>query len=559
VAAVDPREVLGRVGAALRTVLGSRPLRRVEIAFAAFNSAEWAVWIAMLVYAYGRGGTTEAGIVATVQLVPAAIVAPLAATLGDRRRPGRVLCAGYGLQSAALTATAIVLLADGPAVAAYAAAAVAASAVTITRPTMSALVPSLARTPDELTATNVVSSWIESLSVLVAPAVAGVLLALGSPGLVFAVMAVAVAVGAILVLPVPGPPAAGTGAASEPLRTALLGAARVLRSERPARLLVLLLCADFVALGALDVLYPQLAIGTLGLGEGWAGYLNAAFGAGAAAAVVVTAGLVGRRRLVPSMLWGLALYLVAFLLLAAFTTPVSALVLLALAGAGRVILDVAARTLLQRVAPADTLARIFGLLEGIAMAGLAVGSLVVAGLVAAGGVRAAILGIGLMLPLAALVSGRELLSIDRHATVPVVQIGLLRSMPLFAPLDPATLESLARSLVPAGAADGDVVVRQGEPGDRFYVIAAGTVRVERDGATVATLGRGEGFGEIALLRDVPRTASCLADGDVLLYALDKQSFLASLSHPAVGAEAERLATARSSPAVHVVGSDPDGV
>jgi MFS family permease len=529
-------------------VFGNRELRRVELAFAAFNAAEWAVWIAMLVYAYGRGGTTEAAVVATVQLLPAALVAPLAATFGDRRRPGRVLLAGYAAQCAALATTAVILLGDGHAWLAYGTAAVAASAVTVTRPTMSALVPALARSPDELTATNVVSSWIESISVLVAPALAGVLLTVGSAGLVFAAMAVAAGLAAILVIPVPGPPPAGAGEAAEPVRTAVLGAARVLRRERAARALVILLCADFVALGALDVLYPQLAIDTLGLGEGWAGYLNAAFGAGAAVALVVTAGLVGRRRLVPSMLWGLATYLVAFVLLAAHPAAVSALVLLAFAGAGRVVLDVSARTLLQRVAPADTLARIFGLLEGVAMAGLAVGSLVVAGLVAVGGVRAAILGIGLLLPLAALVAGRELLTIDRHATVPVVEIGLLRSLPLFAPLDPPTLEALARSLVPLQAPAGTVVVREGAPGDRFYVVAAGEIRVEQADATVGVLRRGEAFGEIALLRDIPRTASCVAATDCSLYALDKPAFLAALTHhPAARAEAERLSAMRLAP------------
>ena len=544
-AAIDPRIVFRRVGRALETVFGNRDLRRVELAFAAFNAAEWAVWIAMLVYAYGRGGTTEAAVVATVQLVPAAIVAPLASTFGDRRRPGRVLLAGYVAQCAALATTAVVLLGDGHAWLAYATAAVAASAVTVTRPTMSALVPSLARAPDELTATNVVSSWIESVSVLVAPALAGVLVTVGRPGLVFAVMAVAAGVAAILVVPVPGPPPAGAGEATEPVRTAVLGAVRVLRRERAARLLVVLLCADFVALGALDVLYPQLAIDTLELGEGWAGYLNAAFGAGAAVALVVTAGLVGRRRLVPSMLWGLATYLAAFVLLAAYPAPVSALVFLAFAGAGRVVLDVSARTLLQRVAPADTLARIFGLLEGIAMAGLAVGSLVVAGLVAVGGVRAAILGIGLLLPLAALAAGRGLLTIDRHATVPVVEIGLLRSLPLFAPLDPATLETLARGLVPVQAPEGTVVVEEGAPGDRFYVIASGEVRVEQGDAPVGQLGRGDAFGEIALLRDIPRTASCIASTDCSLYTLDKPTFLTALTHhPVARAEAEQLTATR---------------
>ena len=179
------------------------------------------------------------------------------------------------------------------------------------------------------------------------------------------------------------------------------------------------------------------------------------------------------------------------------------------------------------------------------MAGLAVGSLVVAGLVAVGGVRAAILGIGLLLPLAALAAGRGLLTIDRHATVPVVEIGLLRSLPLFAPLDPATLEALARGLVPVQAPEGTVVVQEGAPGDRFYVIASGEVRVEQGDATVGLLGRGDAFGEIALLRDIPRTASCVASTDCSLYALDKPTFLAALTHhPAARTEAERLTATR---------------
>ena len=541
----DPRPTLARVAGVLRAVFGNRELRRVEIAFAAFNIAEWGVWIAMLVYAYGRGGTTEAGIVATVQLVPAALFAPLASVLGDRHRPGRVLCLGYVTQGVALGATAVVLLAGGPPLLAYAAATVATVSMTIARPTMSALTPALARSPDELTATNVVSSWIESVSVLAAPALAGLLLAVGSPGTVFAVMAVSTALAAILVAPVPGPPPAGTGTPPEPVRRSILGAVQVLRTERPARLLVILLSADFVALGALDVLYPELAMGTLERSESWAGYLNAAFGAGATVAVVVTAGLVGRQRLVPSMLGGMSLYLAAFVLLAAYPTAGTALVLLAAAGAGRVVLDVSARTLLQRVSPPDVLARVFGLLEGIAMAGLALGSLAVAGLVALGGTRAAIVGIGLLLPIAAVAAGRDLLSIDRHATVPVVEIGLLRGLPLFAPLAPATLEALARGLSPYEVAAGTDVIRQGEVGDRFYVIASGAVRVLRDGVEVALLERGDGFGEIALLRDVRRTATCTAAGDALLYVLGKDAFLTAVTgHPRAHAEAARLADAR---------------
>lgn len=531
----------------LAAVSGNADLRREEVAFFFFNCAEWASWIAMLVYAYGRGGATMAGLVALIQLVPAAVFAPFASLLADRYRPAGVMVLGYVAQGLTMGATAAVLLSDGPAWLAYVAAAASTTAVAVTRPTLAALTPTLARTPEELTATNVVSGWNESVSLLIAPAFAGVLLAVGGPGWVFLVMAIAVLAGALVVLPVQG---LGSGARPEPRSTAseLLEGFRVVRREPAARLLVGLLGSQWVAMGMLDVLYVALAIGTLGMGQGGAGYLNAAFGAGGALSFAVTAALVGRARLIPAVVLALATWAAAFAVMAVWSQVAAALLMLAVAGAARSVFDVAGRTLLQRTAPADVLARVFGILEALIMAGSAVGALITPLLISVAGTTMAIVGVGAMLPLLALVAGRRLFALDASAHVPVVEIGLLRSLPLFSALPPPQIEGLARSLVAISVAAGEAIVTQGDDGDRYYAIAAGEFEVVRDDRRVGTLGRGEGFGEIALLHGVIRTATVRALSQARVYALEEEPFLEVLTgHPATRTTAHAIAAERLAP------------
>jgi len=525
----------------LERVFRNGDLRRVELAFAAFNSAEWGVWIAMLVFAYDHGGATTAGLVAFVQLVPAALLAPWTSSLADRYPPARVLAAGYVVQAVAMGATAATLLADGPPLLAYVLSGAAVIGVTVTRPTQAALLPALARSPDELTATNVVSGWIESVAILAAPALTGVLLAVGSPGTVFAVMSALTFAGAFLVSRVDGPaaPAREADAASHALS--------VMREEPAARLLVGVLAAQYVLIGALDVLFVVLALAVLDLGSSGAGYLIAAFGAGGVLGVAGTATLVGRRRLAPPLALGGAVFSGAFIVIGLWPSTAVTVVLVVAAGAGRSLLDVAGRTLLQRVAPPEALGGVFGVLEAGSMAGLALGSLLVPALVALGGARAASIGLGALLPALALVTGRRLLALDGSATVPVVEISLLRSLALFSPLGPPALESLARELTPQDVVAGEAVIREGEPGHHFYVMSSGELEVSSQGQRLRLLGRGDGFGEIALLLDVPRTADVVAVSDSRLYALGKEAFVLSVTgHPTSAVEAERLIRERVS-------------
>jgi MFS family permease len=287
-----------------------------------------------------------------------------------------------------------------------------------------------------------------------------------------------------------------------------------------------------------------LAVTVLGRSQAWAGYLSAADGVGAILAATVGVLLVGRRMGAPILAAALLLS-GALAALAAGLGLAGTVALLMVAGASRALLDVATRSLLQRSVPAESLGQVFGLLEGLTMAGLAVGSLLVPLLVHFGGSRLALLGVAAVLPLAAAAGGRALFGLDAQAPVPVVQIALLRSIPLFAELHPPALEGLAAALTPAEVSAGAVLIRQGEAGDAYYAIAAGQFDVSQDGHFLRRSGRGEGVGEIALLRAVPRTASVTAHTDATVYKLAREPFLtAVLGHAATQRRAYSIADER---------------
>jgi MFS family permease len=512
----------------LARVLGNGRLRRVELAFAGFSLAEYAVWTAILVYAYERGGTTTAGLIAVLQLVPAAAVAPFAAAVADRRGGAFGLVVGYVIQALAMGGVAAVMLAGGPAAAAYVLAVAAASAVTLTRPSQAKLLSSLVERPGELTGATAVSSWIESWSTLGGPALGGALIAIDGPGTVFLVFALAVAGAALMVAPFVSRREQGeTGDEGGDASASVLAGMRALRDARSARALVLVLTAEHLAIGALDVLVVVLAISALGLGSPGAGYLNAAFGAGATVGAFAALGLAGARTVALPLAGAALAWAVAFAALGAFKSAAAAFVLLPLAGICQAVLDTAGRALLARITPHELLGRVFGVLEGLAMAGLALGSLLVPVLVSLGGVSAALIGVAAVLAVAAVASIAALRGLDTAMT-DTGAIDILRGHPLFAALTPAVLEGLARELTPISVRAGEAVITEGEVGDRFYLIADGELDVSIAGEYVRTLHPQEGFGEIALLRNVPRTASVVARTDGRLYGLEREPFLDAL-------------------------------
>ena len=519
------RATLGVFGTAFR----NRSLTLVELSWLAFNSAEWGVWLALMVWAYTSGGAVAASAIVLVQLVPCIFISPYLGAITDRARAGRVLFLGLLVMGGTMAALATAMAAGAPDWLIYVLAPIMNLALSVPRPAAAALLPGVVRTPLELTAANVVSSWMENASVLLAPALTGVLLGVGGPALAAGALAGVTLAGAFLVVGVPGPKPMSERTEGVSLTAEVKESVAAVWRVPAARTLVGVVGSQYILVGALDVLYVVLAITTLGMGEAYAGYFNSAFGAGGLIGVAVTAALVARRRLAPALIGGIVTAAFALAVLGVFPSVVGAFALLGLAGLSRSVFDVTGRILLQRAAPPHVLGQVFALLESLMDAGLALGAIFVPVLVGLSGARAALVGTALLLLVIVAVVWRRLRSIDDSADVPQVEIQLLRLNAIFAPLPAPELEGLARALVPVDVAAGTTVIREGDEGDRFYAIADGEMQVMKNGREVAVLRRGDGFGEIALIEDVPRTATVTALTDAHLFSLEKEPFVLALT------------------------------
>lgn len=569
----------------ITAVLANRSLRRAELAFFGFNAVEFGTWTAALLYAYEATGPFSVGIVALVMLLPASFVAPAAGTAADRHDRRRVLVLGYLAFALTLGATAVAMLGGWPPAVVYATATAAAAALTLVRPTHSSILPSLARTPEELTAANGVSGMAEGAGWIVGPLVGAVVLAVASPGAVFALGAVACLGGAALVLAIrpARPPAAATAPAREApgdltpsgvrsrdrgpgagpddasaprgatppegYRRMLADGFRVLARDHNARLIVAIMSARMLLIGVMDVLTVLLALELFDTGESGASILNAALGTGTIVGGLVAFSLIGRRQLsvvvlAAALLWSLALGLVG-----AIATGTTAPLMLAVGSIGLAVIDVAGRTILQRTVADDVLARIFGLLEGLAMGALAAGSVITPFVIGLVGLQSAVIVFAAILPLVVAACWPGLRRLDRTAVIPVQELALLRLVPMLEALQLPYGEAVARNAFWVTVPAGQVVIRQGDVGDRFYVLSSGHLRVNRDGVDVRDFTQpGDAFGEIALLRGVPRTATVTAVEESVLLALDRAHFLEAVTgHPDAMAAANRVADERGAP------------
>jgi MFS family permease len=512
-------------------VLRNPDLRRLQLAWAFSIVSTWAYSIAIVVFAFEEGGATAVGLVGLLRWVAAGVVSPFAALLADRYERRAVMVASDLVRAALIGGAAAAVLADASAYIVYVVATLVSVAGTPFRPAEAALTPELVRTPEELGAANVVASAIESTGIFVGPALGGLLVASTGVSTTFLVTAGGVAISAVLIVRI-RPKAEPEGDEEESvgaIREELLEGFRAIFKSRSVALLVGLFAAQTFVDGLLGVLIAVVGLDYLSGGAATVGWLNAASGIGGLVGAGLAGLLVGRGKLAADFGLGVVLFGLPLALVASSKNEGLALVLLAGVGIGNTLADVSGMTLLQRVTPPAVVGRVFGVLESILLLTVAFGAAVAPALVSGLGTRGALLVSGLLLPALVVPSFGVLRRIDAAAAVPGPEVDLLRAVPFFTALPETAVERLASAAARVQVSAEEEVVKQGETGDRFYVVAAGELGVIVDRAEVTTLHDGDYFGEIALLRDVPRTATVRARRDSTLLALDRDDFLTAVN------------------------------
>ena len=535
---------------AYASVLRNRDLRLVELAWTAMTLANYAQVVAITVLAYEAGGAGAVGLAAVVRVLPSVVVAPLAGAAADRYARERVMLVTALVATIGAALAAVSVAAEAPAGLVYVLGALVGGCDGAMRPAQAALLPSLSPTPEDLTASNALSTTVESVGMFVGPAIGALLLAVVGIDATLAITVVVFAAAAALIagvhapLDAPSDPEPGQPPSVDGLMRSVLGGLSVLRRDGGARLVVAVFGCQTLVDGALNVYLVVVAV-DLGLGADGLGVLLSAIGVGGVLGAFVSGGLGTGRRLAAGVslgivLWGLPIVVMG---LSGATTPT--LAVLVVLGLGNTITDVAGVTMLQRIVPDEVLARVLGVLESVVIGTLGVGALLAPPLLDALGMEAALVVTGAGLAMVALLSWRPLARIEARLPSVRPEIELLRATAIFAPVDGVTLDRLASQLEPVRLAAGETLFEQGAVGDRFYIIATGEVEVLVDGRPVALERPGEGLGEIALLRDVPRTATVRAKTDVHLAALERDEFLSAVTgHPASAELADAVVSSR---------------
>jgi MFS family permease len=512
-----------------RAAFAEPNLRRLNLAHLTGQLGGWSYFVAISVYAFSHGGAKQVGLMTVLRLTPAMLFAPFAGALADRYpRRAVLICAELG-RAGAQSLAAVLIISGAPPVSVYLAVAASSLVGTAFEPAKAALLPSLATTPEQLTAANALGATIESTGLTLGPALGGALLVVSSPQVVLLVFAGACVGSALLITRI------DREESREPEHTGFLAVARrslagftTLAGDRTLRIVVGVFSMQMLAFGVLNVFIVTIALKELHIGAGGTGALNTAAGVGGIIGGVLTINLAGRRLTTP-LGFGMAVLGGAYLLAGAFSNEPVALLAICCMNLGGWYVDIATFTLLQRAVDEKVLARAFSVIGTIIVGALLVGGAVAPALISALGLREALAATGGAVLLCIASALPALRRIDAAAPRPLDGLALLRGLPLFSALPVPVLERLAADLQDESFDDGQEIVAQGAPGDDYFIISEGEAEVRVDGRPITRLAAGEGFGEIALLLDSPRTATVLARGEIRVVRLKRDQFLGAVT------------------------------
>jgi MFS family permease len=529
---------------ALAQVFSNPRVRNVQIADVGSTLGTWAYGVALPIYAFHAGGARAVGVLFFARFVLAALAAPWLGLLADRWSRRQLMLTADIVRAAIFAAVTAVAIQGGSPYIVYALAITSTIISGAYPPAQAALMPTLVDSPEELTAANVVGNTINSLGMFAGPAIAGVLLALSGPAAAFALNGALFVWSAIFIAQVPRDERP-KGADRPRLIPELTAGFRAVLGKPALRVVVGLTAAVTFVDGALEVLLVVLALDVLGSGNASLGWLNTAIGVGSIGGAFFAAAFVTRRRLAGGFALGILLSSIPLALTAAVTSLAPAIVLVGALGVGSILVQVNSVTLLQRSTDNEVLGRVFAVLESVILGALAIGSLVTPGIVSWLGSRGALIAVGASAPILLLPLWPALRRVDAEAVIAEEPLELLRRIEIFAELPETVLERLAAGATPVSVAANGVVVSRGEVGNHFYAIASGKAVVELDDGTTRELGPGDSFGEIALLRDVPRTATVRALEPLHLFAVERDEFIAAVTgHDPTLAVAENVVTSR---------------
>ena len=517
---------------ALRSVLSNRNLRRIQLAFGGSLIGDWAYGTAIAVWAFQESGAKGVGLFMAARFVGAAVAGPVGATIADRMSRRRFMMITDLVRAALTTITAIVIMADGPDLIVYAVAVVTAMVGAPFRSAQAGLIPQLVDTPGELTASNAVAANIENVVVFMGPAIGALMI-----GAFDVAPVVWLNVGSFLwsfllvsgvKVHAPAEPTSGSdGDPDESMLHEMSAGFAYLGKDADLRTVALLTAAQTLIWGALAVFMVVIAVRDFGDASNL-GWLQGAMGVGTMIGGVMILGRVARGKLAEDMVVGVLGWSIPVISLAVFPSPITAIAALVVIGIADPWVNLGLETIPQRLAPPNAISRVYAAVESVIILAIALGSLAAPLLIHLFGTKGSLIGLGVIVTAYAVSTLPRLRKLDQRLTEPE-GLAALRLIGIFEPLQPSVLEEMAHNLEAVLVPAGQAVVREGDVADRFYVIAEGEVEVSHGDQVIRRETAGDFFGEIGLLRNVPRTATVTAVTDVKLWALERSHFLGAVT------------------------------